>query len=774
MGFLDLVCKLLVQKKKEALINHMSCRATMSCGCGCGGEAVAYEDWEETDVMAAEYQGRKVTLNKPFRTPGAKKKFGVYTKNESGNVVLVRFGDPNMEIKRDDPQRRKNFRSRHNCDNPGPKYKARYWSCRQWRGGTKVEAEECGCNDVIAEECECEDECMCDVEVEADERSTPAPKKDRIKGSPKNKPGSAKPGGKVTFSEGVTNSLKTKVKEHNAKSDRKVTLGMLKAVYRRGAGAYSTSHRPGVSRAAWSMARVNAFLRLVKSGKPSNPKYVQDNDLLPSSHPRKSKKASMEHCDACADTAACSKHGSCMQEAKEEDKMKKKMKVYGEKDIFDNPGEATERAKEMGCNGIHSHKEGDKTIFMPCKTHEEYMSKNKGKDVDEEAGYGHKKKYAKECKPGEKMIDGECKRVYASIELDMDEIEAIVEASTGETVIEIRGIAFHEGMNKNKWELTLAGAKAVVQQMIGADVTLNHPKPNTKEAGFSRNTEGLDESTVGVIKSAQLYSTVAGGYEVRYVAHITTPEMFETMESGMYLREDYGVSIGGSGIPVAATEDGITFGEDFTFDHLALVYRPAYQRANIESIEKIEKEAKVEATFISHSDSAEISKDLVNDMSDENITPEIDYEAQIESLKADLVLASSRVAEFEAAEEARAEEARASLVERATEIGMSGHEDLQSETLENLIASWEASHPEPTAVEMKPVDESPAEMEAPVVASEEERPVVANFLNGKLVESDEGIYARAYNAWASAWNGTLAGDEGNMRAKTYEEIKEMI
>ena len=79
----------------------------MSCGCGCGGEEVAYEDWGDTDVTAAEYQGRDVTLNKPFRTPGANKKFGVYTKNDSGNVVLVRFGDPNMEIKRDDPDRRK-------------------------------------------------------------------------------------------------------------------------------------------------------------------------------------------------------------------------------------------------------------------------------------------------------------------------------------------------------------------------------------------------------------------------------------------------------------------------------------------------------------------------------------------------------------------------------------------------------------------------------------------------------------------------------------------
>jgi len=89
---------------------------------------------------AAEYQGRKVTLNKPFRMPkGNSKKFGVYTKNDKGNVVIVRFGDPNMEIKRDDPKRRKAFRDRHNCANPGPKWKARYWSCYQWRGGSKVE-----------------------------------------------------------------------------------------------------------------------------------------------------------------------------------------------------------------------------------------------------------------------------------------------------------------------------------------------------------------------------------------------------------------------------------------------------------------------------------------------------------------------------------------------------------------------------------------------------------------------------------------------------------
>ena len=90
-------------------------------------------------ISEAEYQGRKVELDNPFRTPDGPKKFSVYVKNEKGNVVKVNFGDPNMEIKRDDPARRKSFRARHNCDDPGPKWKARYWSCYQWRAGSKVD-----------------------------------------------------------------------------------------------------------------------------------------------------------------------------------------------------------------------------------------------------------------------------------------------------------------------------------------------------------------------------------------------------------------------------------------------------------------------------------------------------------------------------------------------------------------------------------------------------------------------------------------------------------
>lgn len=86
-----------------------------------------YEDWGE---LEEENEGKK--LNKPFLTPGGPKKRAVYVKNERGNVVKVSFGDPNLSIKRDNPERRKSFRARHNCDNPGPKTKARYWSCKYW------------------------------------------------------------------------------------------------------------------------------------------------------------------------------------------------------------------------------------------------------------------------------------------------------------------------------------------------------------------------------------------------------------------------------------------------------------------------------------------------------------------------------------------------------------------------------------------------------------------------------------------------------------------
>ena len=130
---------------------------------------------------------------------------------------------------------------------------------------------------------------------------TPSKPDERKKGSSVNKPGSAgtTPDAKekakealnkkdekqliskaeITFSEKVTNALKEKVKNHNAKHSKKVTLGQLKKVYRRGSGAFSSSHRPGQSRAAWSMARVNTFLRMQSGGKVKDSYRRADQDI---------------------------------------------------------------------------------------------------------------------------------------------------------------------------------------------------------------------------------------------------------------------------------------------------------------------------------------------------------------------------------------------------------------------------------------------------------------------------------------------------------------
>ena len=104
----------------------------------------SYDIWMEdgsfgytmTGLVEAEYGGRKVKLGKPMQ--GDVKKFKVYVKNPKGNVVKVNFGQGGdakggtMRIRKSNPQARKNFRARHNCDSPGPRHKARYWSCRKW------------------------------------------------------------------------------------------------------------------------------------------------------------------------------------------------------------------------------------------------------------------------------------------------------------------------------------------------------------------------------------------------------------------------------------------------------------------------------------------------------------------------------------------------------------------------------------------------------------------------------------------------------------------
>ena len=98
--------------------------------CGCGND-ICETYGEENLLDEAEYRGRKVKLGKPMR--GDVKKFKVYVREpKTKNIKKVNFGDPNMKIKKSNPARRRSFRARHNCDNPGPRTKARYWSCRKW------------------------------------------------------------------------------------------------------------------------------------------------------------------------------------------------------------------------------------------------------------------------------------------------------------------------------------------------------------------------------------------------------------------------------------------------------------------------------------------------------------------------------------------------------------------------------------------------------------------------------------------------------------------
>jgi len=91
---------------------------------------VKFETSPDNDLEEAKYRGRTVPLGK--KMAGDVKKSKVYVRKPNGNIVKVEFGDPNMRIKKSNPARRRSFRARHNCDNPGPRWKARYWSCRSW------------------------------------------------------------------------------------------------------------------------------------------------------------------------------------------------------------------------------------------------------------------------------------------------------------------------------------------------------------------------------------------------------------------------------------------------------------------------------------------------------------------------------------------------------------------------------------------------------------------------------------------------------------------
>jgi len=136
-----------------------------------------------------------------------------------------------------------------------------------------------------------------------DDASTPAPKKDQIQGSDENKPGSASGGSgdSIKFSEKTLKSIEGRIEKHNNEVEekglanwRKLKIGPAKKVVRRGFGAFSSSHRPGMTRVQWGLARLKAFSYLLLNDKPQNSNYTTDNDLLPSEHPKSSKEEKSE------------------------------------------------------------------------------------------------------------------------------------------------------------------------------------------------------------------------------------------------------------------------------------------------------------------------------------------------------------------------------------------------------------------------------------------------------------------------------------------------
>lgn len=199
------------------------------------------------------------------------------------------------------------------------------------------------------------------------EGSRPAPPEDRIHGSSQNDSGSAsKPSGDIKVSEATEKTLREKMEEHNKEhgesASKKVTLGMLKAVYRRGAGAFSVSHRKGMTRGQWAFARVNAFLKLVRSGKPDNSNYTQDNDLLPKEHKRSTRKADLS-------TGQLTAQGGLKQPAQGGEMVRTKQPAVGEFKIDDGDGGmpvGTYKAERENC-GIFLRIPGEIAKDLPAK-----------------------------------------------------------------------------------------------------------------------------------------------------------------------------------------------------------------------------------------------------------------------------------------------------------------------------------------------------------------------------------------------------------------------
>jgi len=425
-------------------------------------------------------------------------------------------------------------------------------------------------------------------------------------------------------------------------------------------------------------------------------------------------------------------------------------------------GEGEDPANAEGCDcglmtaDMCASKGGTPTEAGDCSVHAYHIEKK------EDAGWKEKKASESIPLPSSNIVYASANGVITSVEMTV--------GANSKSVVLIEGVAFHNGLNKNNWELGPDAARSVAEQMVGADLTLNHPATN--DMGFGRNMNGgVDEAVVGVVTYAEFVELPNAEWIVRYRAEVHRAELFEALESGMWLRPDYGVSIGGYGVPdtLDASTGVASFNSDFTLDHLAIVYKPAYPDANIESAVRVDLE---EITPQKASVSADLKYGtaLVSANEGSNMTdaPQTN-DAEMEALKAELVLANATIEKHNNEMAAKAEAERSVLVSRASELGMSGHDDLSADTLNNLIASWESANPvvEEPAVEMASVDESPvvASEAVPEPASEK---VVANYLNTQVVQSSEDLYARCFNVWASAYNrGLGVADE---RAPRFEEL----
>jgi hypothetical protein len=319
-----------------------------------------------TKQILAEKQRK--TLNKPFRTPNGPKKFGVYVKNEKGNVVLVRFGDPNMEIKRDDPKRRKSFRARHNCSNPGPKYKARYWSCYQWRAGSPVKGSEI------------------DMEVEAGKGLWYNIQKKKEKMGKNYK--AAKPGDKDYPS-------KDALKKAQGEDWDGETLWKQEDLLKSNPSLVDAEEVVETECECQKESRCGC--------QNTQADYNEDEK---EDHEASMAKGQLRKISSQAGVLSKAIPDDAELMAWAQDKISKAehfveavhdYMVYNDSALaghdlsdysFNNPGQAMKKAKEMGFDDIHTHGEGDDAVFMPGATHKELLKKLD----DSKAYYGMKKK----------------------------------------------------------------------------------------------------------------------------------------------------------------------------------------------------------------------------------------------------------------------------------------------------------------------------------------------------------------------------------------------